>query len=136
MSEEPFVFHDPLAVPTEFPAVARTHDIVSAVLAGLIAGVVSLLPTGSIVWNVMMHTPADSAAALMLATLWNLMVLGPALYGVGSWWLWSTRQRGLTDRSFLWRVYGKVQWVTLMLLPALSILFCGICSAVTSFSLH
>lgn len=120
-------FHD-AAVPLPLPA--STGDIVSAVLAGLVAFVVSLLPTGSMAWTVIGNSTSVALVELGLLSLWNLMVLGPSVYWVGSWWLWSTRQRELIDRSFLWRVYWKVQWVTLMLLPALSILFFGICSAV------
>lgn len=137
MTDEPLIFHDPPPPPADdLPLPAHTGDIVMAVVAGLMAGAVSLLPTGSITWNIITHGGSDTPAVLGLITLWNLMVLGPSLYGVGSWWLWSTRQLGLNDRTFLWRVYWKVQGVTLMLLPALSILFCAICSTVTPFSLH
>lgn len=132
MSDEPLVFHDPPRPPNVLTKPASTGDIVSAVLAGIVAFAVSLLPTGSITWNVITYGDANAPAVMGLLSLWNLMVLGPSIYGVGSWWLWSTRQTGFSDRTFLWRVYWKVQWVTILLLPALSILFCGICSTVMS----
>ncbi len=132
MSDEPVAFDDPPRPPNVLTKPASTGDIVSAVLAGIVAFAVSLLPTGNITWNMITYGGADSPAVMGLLSLWNLMVLGPSIYGVGSWWLWSTRQTGLIDRTFLWRVYWKVQWVTILLLPALSILFCGICSTVMS----